>query len=29
MVIDQNERQTYRDFDSPEKKIPKMILDNN
>lgn len=29
MVIDQNERQTYRDFDSPEKKIPKIVLDNN
>jgi precorrin-6y C5,15-methyltransferase (decarboxylating) CbiE subunit len=29
MVIDQNERQTYRDFDSPEKKIPKIVLDDN
>jgi precorrin-6y C5,15-methyltransferase (decarboxylating) CbiE subunit len=29
MVIDQNERQTYRDFDSPEKKTPKIVLDNN
>lgn len=29
MVIDQNERQTYRDFDSPAKKIPKIVLDNN
>jgi cobalt-precorrin-7 (C5)-methyltransferase len=29
MIIDQNERQTYRDFDSPEKKIPKIVLDNN
>ena len=29
MVIDQNERQTYIDFDSPEKKIPKIVLDNN
>jgi precorrin-6y C5,15-methyltransferase (decarboxylating) CbiE subunit len=29
MVIDQNERQTYRDIDSPEKKIPKIVLDDN
>lgn len=29
MVIDQYERQTYRDFDSPEKKISKIVLDNN
>jgi cobalt-precorrin-7 (C5)-methyltransferase len=30
MIIDQNERQTYRDFDSPEKrKIPKIVLDSS
>jgi len=29
MIIDQNKRYTYRDFDSPEKKIPKIVLDNS
>lgn len=29
MIIDQNKRHTYRDFDSPEKKIPKIVLDNS
>ena len=29
MVIDQNERHSYRDFDSPENKSPEIVLDNN
>jgi cobalt-precorrin-7 (C5)-methyltransferase len=29
MVIDQNERHSYSDFDSPENKSPEIVLDNN
>ena len=29
MVIDQNERHSYRDFDSPENKSPEIVLNNN
>jgi hypothetical protein len=29
MVIDQNQRHSYRDFDSLENKSPEIVLDNN